>query len=61
MRRLLNLWAWSSLDPKEVGGLLNQLLEVNKTVSVGAQIIYPSRTEEILKAKPDASLDDLVS
>ena len=66
-KRVANLWAWSGLEPsKEQGfkwtGWVKSTDQPEVSIEVeGAQIIYPNPREEILKIKPDASLDDIAN
>lgn len=61
IKRLRNLWAWSLIDPHEVGGVLDKMLEVKPKFELTSEIVYPSRIAEILKAKPNAGIDEIIS
>jgi hypothetical protein len=60
IQRLKNLWAWSAIHPRSPLGnyVLNGYDEKQQDKAV---IVYPSRVEEILKAKPDAGIDEIIS
>lgn len=58
IQRLKNLWAWSSIDPYVLGAETGRSL-VQALYNQPAEFVYPNYTQEILEAKPDATLDDL--
>lgn len=69
LQRIKNLWAWSERVPMwgeyKSSGTYNKisyqpsLEEVMRDMPQEAQIIYPNKREEILRANPEASLDDI--
>lgn len=72
-KRISNLWKWSGIDPYErrtwdenmdVESATNSELHQIKAQyekQQEAQIIYPNPREEILKVKPNASLDEITN
>jgi hypothetical protein len=59
LQKLKNLWAWSNIDPYELGKETGRAL-VEATRHEPAEIIYPNRVTEVLKDNPEASLDQLL-
>ena len=60
LQRIKNLWAWSKLDPYELGKETGKAL-LEAIPNERAEIIYPNRVEEVLRENPEAELDDLIS
>ena len=58
IRRIKNLWAWSALDPYELGKETGRALA--QAINEPADIVFPNRTQEIFNNKEDATIDDLI-
>lgn len=59
IQRIKNLWSWSSIDPYVLGAETGKALAQALTGEPG-EIVYPNYTKEVLEAKPDATLDELI-
>ena len=56
LQRLRNLWAWSSYKPEAPPSAMKEVQQ-----QLRAEIIYPDKIQERLKANPEISLDELIS
>lgn len=60
INRIKNLWAWSAIHPRSPLG--NYVLNgYDEKAQDKSEIVYPSRVEEILKARPEATIDEILS
>lgn len=64
LRRLKNLWSWSNISPYDQGKEVGQsMVDTLKEIFVPPQgeIVYPNKVTEVLQAKPDATLDEIIT